>query len=407
MQITEKKVSVLSGGLCAVEGVETNGIHTGFKAQDKDLALIYFPDGATMTGVFTRNKVKAHSVLYDMEMLKNFTNFKAILVNSGNANACNGLTGERDVHTMTDALAHKLNIDAHEVLVSSTGVIGEPMNLQPFYSGLDTLVSGLKTDDSTSAAEAIMTTDTIPKQMSFEAEIGGESVHFGAMIKGAGMIHPNMGTMLGYIVTDAGLPQNALNTALKSATDDSFNVMTVDGDTSTNDTVLLASTNKVMLDESHLDEFTAVLTAMCRKLSQMIARDAEGATKFVTVNVVNAAAKNDAVSVAKTVATSSLVKTAVYGQDANWGRVIMAIGNSDAETLDPNTITIKFAAGGDDVLVCHEGLAVPFDEGHAYNILSNTDVEIFIDLNAGEYSSQVWTCDMSVDYVKINADYRS
>ena len=406
MQITEKKVSVLKG-LCAVEGVETNGIHTGFKAQDKDLALIYFPDGATVTGVFTRNKVKAHSVLYDMEMLKNFTNFKAILVNSGNANACNGLTGEQDVHTMTDSLAGKLNIDAHEILVSSTGVIGEPLNLQPFYSGLDTLVSGLKTDDSTSAAEAIMTTDTVPKQLSFEADIGGETVHFGAMIKGAGMIHPNMGTMLGYIVTDAGLSQDALNTALKSATDDSFNVMTVDGDTSTNDTVLLASTNKVMLDESHLDEFTAVLTAMCQKLSQMIARDAEGATKFVTVNVVNAASKHDAVSVAKTVATSSLVKTAIYGQDANWGRVIMAIGNSDAETLSPDAITIKFAAGNDDVLVCHEGLAVPFDEGHAYNILSNTDVEIFIDLNAGEHSSQVWTCDMSVDYVKINADYRS
>lgn len=406
MQITERKVSVLKG-LCAVKGVETNGIHTGFKAQDKDLALIYFPDGATVTGVFTRNKVKAHSVLYDMEMLKNFTNFKAILVNSGNANACNGLTGAQDVHTMTDALAGKLNIDAHEVLVSSTGVIGEPLNLQPFYSGLDTLVSGLKTDDSTSAAEAIMTTDTVPKQLSFEADIGGETVHFGAMIKGAGMIHPNMGTMLGYIVTDAGLSQDALNTALKSATDDSFNVMTVDGDTSTNDTVLLASTNKVMLDESHLDEFTAVLTAMCQKLSQMIARDAEGATKFVTVNVVNAASKHDAVSVAKTVATSSLVKTAIYGQDANWGRVIMAIGNSDAETLSPDAITIKFAAGNDDVLVCHEGLAVPFDEGHAYNILSNTDVEIFIDLNAGEHSSQVWTCDMSVDYVKINADYRS
>ena len=406
MQITERKVSVLKG-LCAVKGVETNGIHTGFKAQDKDLALIYFPDGATVTGVFTRNKVKAHSVLYDMEMLKNFTNFKAILVNSGNANACNGLTGAQDVHTMTDALAGKLNIDAHEVLVSSTGVIGEPLNLQPFYSGLDTLVSGLGTDDSTSSAEAIMTTDTVPKQLSFEADIGGETVHFGAMIKGAGMIHPNMGTMLGYIVTDAGLSQDALNTALKSATDDSFNVMTVDGDTSTNDTVLLASTNKVMLDESHLDEFTAVLTAMCQKLSQMIARDAEGATKFVTVNVVNAASKHDAVSVAKTVATSSLVKTAIYGQDANWGRVIMAIGNSDAETLSPDAITIKFAAGNDDVLVCHEGLAVPFDEGHAYNILSNTDVEIFIDLNAGEHSSQVWTCDMSVDYVKINADYRS
>lgn len=383
MQITEKKVSVMSGGLCAVEGVETNGIHTGFKAQDKDLALIYFPDGATVTGVFTRNKVKAHSVLYDMEMLNNFTNFKAILVNSGNANACNGLTGERDVHTMTDALAGKLNIDAHEVLVSSTGVIGEPLNLHPFYGGLDALVFGLGTDDSTSAAEAIMTTDTVPKQLSFEAEIGGQTVHFGAMIKGAGMVHPNMGTMLAYIVTDAGLSQNVLNTALKSATDDSFNVMTIDGDTSTNDTVLLASTNKVLLDESHLDEFTAVLTAICQKLSQMIARDAEGATKFVTVNVVNAATKQDAVSVAKTVATSSLVKTAVYGQDANWGRVIMAIGNSDAETLDPNAITIKFAAGGDDVLVCHEGLAVPFDEEHAYNILSNTDVEIFIDLNGG------------------------
>ena len=406
MQITEKKVSVKKG-LCAVKGVETNGIHTGFKAQDKDLALIYFPDGATVTGVFTRNKVKAHSVLYDMEMLKNYTDFKAILVNSGNANACNGLNGEEDVQSMTSAVAEKLNIGAHEVLVSSTGVIGEPLNLKPFYKGLDSLVGGLGTDSSTSAAEAIMTTDTVPKELSVEAEIGGKIIHFGAIIKGAGMIHPNMGTMLGYIATDAALPQDALNTALKSAADDSFNVMTIDGDTSTNDTVLLASTNKVILDESYLDEFTAVLTAMCRQLSQMIARDAEGATKFVTVNVVNAASKNDAVSVAKTVATSSLVKTAVYGQDANWGRVIMAIGNSGAETLNPNTITIKFASGEDEILVCHEGLAVPFDEGHAYNILSNTDVEILIDLNSGEYSGEVWTCDMSVDYVKINADYRS
>ncbi len=406
MKIREKKVSVQKG-LCAVEGVETNGIHTGFKAQDKDLALIYFPDGATVTGVFTRNKVKAHSVLYDMEMIKNYTDFKAILINSGNANACNGLNGEEDVQSMTSAVAEKLHIDAHEVLVSSTGVIGEPLDLKPFYAGLDSLVGGLGTDSSTSAAEAIMTTDTVPKELSFEAEIGGETIHFGAIIKGAGMIHPNMGTMLGYIVTDAALSQNALNTALKSATDDSFNVMTIDGDTSTNDTVLLASTNKVMLDEAYLDEFTAVLTVMCQQLSRMIARDAEGATKFVTVSVVNAATKSDAVSVAKTVATSSLVKTAVYGQDANWGRVIMAIGNSDTETLNPNTITIKFASGEDEVLVCHEGLAVPFDEGRAYNILSNTDVEIFIDLNTGDYSGEVWTCDMSVDYVKINADYRS
>lgn len=406
MQITEKK-GLVQKGLCAVEGVETNGIHTGFKAQDKDLALIYFPDGATVTGVFTRNKVKAHSVLYDMKMLKNFTDFKAILVNSGNANACNGLNGEEDIQSMTSALAKKLNIESHEVLVSSTGVIGEPMNLKPFYTGLDSLIGGLGTDTSTSAAEAIMTTDTVPKELSLEAEIGGHSVHFGAMIKGAGMIHPNMGTMLGYIVTDAGLPQADLNTALKSAADDSFNVMTVDGDTSTNDTVLLASTNKIMLDESHAAEFTSVLTALCQKLSQMIARDAEGATKFVTVNVINAYSKSDAVSVAKTVATSSLVKTAVYGQDANWGRVIMAIGNSDTDYLDPTTITIKFTSGNDEVLVCHEGLAVPFDEARAYEILSAADIGIFIDLNAGESSAQVWTCDMSLDYVKINADYRS
>lgn len=407
MQITEDKVSVLTGGLCAVEGVETNGIHTGFKAQDKDLALIYFPDGATVTGVFTRNKVKAHGVLYDMEMLKNFTDFKAILVNSGNANACNGLQGERDVHTMTNALASKLNINAHEVLVSSTGVIGEPMNLQPFNSGLNQLVAGLSTIDSTTAAEAIMTTDTIPKQLSFKATIGAETIHFGAIIKGAGMIHPNMGTMLSYIVTDAALSQKALNTALKSATDDSFNVMSIDGDTSTNDTVLLASTNKVILDESHLDEFTDVLTAMCQKLSQMVARDAEGATKFVTVDVTGAASKNDATNVAKSVATSSLVKTALYGQDANWGRVIMAIGNSDVEVLDPNKITIKFATDGDEILVCNEGLAVSFDEQHALEILSQTDIKIFIDLNVGKSNSQVWTCDMSIDYVKINADYRS
>src|SRR5699024_9445603 len=299
------------------------------------------------------------------------------------------------------------NIAPHQVLVSSTGVIGEPMNLQPFYSGLDALIDGLSHQHSTAAAEAIMTTDTIPKELSMQTVIGGKTIHFGAIIKGAGMIHPNMGTMLSYIVTDAALPQNALNTALKSAADDSFNVMTVDGDTSTNDTVLLAATNKVPLDAAYLDDFTASLTEMCRELSRMVARDAEGATKFVTVKTVNAKTKADAISAAKAVATSSLVKTAVYGQDANWGRVIMAVGNSGIKTLDPNAITIKFTSDAGEVLVCHEGLAVPFDEGIAFNILSRTDIGIFIDLNAGSAAAEVWTCDMSVDYVKINADYRS
>lgn len=407
MQITEKKLSALTNGLNAVDGVMSNGIHTGFKALDKDLALLYFPDGATVTGIFTRNKIKAHSVMYDMDMLKQCTEFKAILVNSGNANACNGLRGEQDVHEMTRSLAEKLNIAPHQVLVSSTGVIGEPMNLQPFYSGLDALIDGLSHQHSTAAAEAIMTTDTIPKELSMQAEIGGKTIRFGAIIKGAGMIHPNMGTMLSYIVTDAALPQNALNTALKSAADDSFNVMTVDGDTSTNDTVLLAATNKVPLDAAYLDDFTASLTEMCRELSRMVARDAEGATKFVTVKTVNAKTKADAISAAKAVATSSLVKTAVYGQDANWGRVIMAVGNSGIKTLDPNAITIKFTSAAGEVLVCHEGLAVPFDETLAFTVLSQTDVGIFINLNTGDAAAEVWTCDMSIDYVKINADYRS
>lgn len=407
MQTINSKLSVLTGGLCAVDGVQASGVHAGFKAHDKDLALIYFPDGATVTGVFTRNKVKAHSVLYDMEMLKNFSEFKAIVVNSGNANACNGMQGDRDVHTTTDLAARKLNIKAHEVLVSSTGVIGEPMNLLPFDTGLDEAVAQLSSTDSTNAATAILTTDTIPKQLSFQAEVGGKTIHLAAIVKGAGMIHPNMGTMLSYIVTDASFSQSNLNSALKNAVDDSFNMMSIDGDTSTNDTVLLASTNKVTLGEEHLDEFTEVLTAMCQKLSQMVARDAEGATKFVTVNVVNAASKHDATSVAKSVATSSLVKTAIYGQDANWGRVIMAIGNSNVEVLDVDKITIKFAAGNDSILMCHDGLAVAFDEQHALDILSHTDIEIFIDLNVGDTNAQVWTCDMSVDYVKINADYRS
>src|SRR5699024_1908817 len=196
-------------------------------------------------------------------------------------------------------------------------------------------------------------------------------------------------------------------TALKSAADDSFNVMTVDGDTSTNDTVLLAATNKVPLDAAYLDDFTASLTEMCRELSRMVARDAEGATKFVTVKTVNAKTKADAISAAKAVATSSLVKTAVYGQDANWGRVIMAVGNSGIKTLDPNAITIKFTSAAGEVLVCHEGLAVPFDETLAFTVLSQTDVGIFINLNTGDAAAEVWTCDMSIDYVKINADYRS
>ncbi len=402
-------MKAIKGGLSAVKNVQTSGVHAGFKFKNKDLALIYFPKGATVAGVFTKNLIQAHPVIHGKKMLQERSTFKAILINSGNANVSNGPQGDADVSAMAEAAAKKLGIQPKEVLISSTGVIGQRMDLSPLAGGLEQAVSQLNAEDSTNAAEAILTTDTRVKQLSYAFEINGEALHIGAIIKGSGMIHPNMGTMLGYITTDLAVPQNLLHQVLLEATENSFNKMTVDGDTSTNDTVLLASTNEIKLEltDSVVQEFSKAVEAVCQELAKMVAADGEGMTKFVEVNVHAAASEADATKIAKEVATSNLVKTAIYGGDANWGRVLMAVGNSEADELDPYSISIDFTSPAGTVLVCEQGQSVLFDEEKAAEILAEQDIQINIALGLGQAASSVWTCDMSVDYIKINSAYRS
>jgi len=399
----------IKGGLSAAANVYTAGVHSGFKYKNKDLALIYFPEGATVAGVFTRNLIQAHPVIYDKKMLEEQSEFKAIIINSGNANVSNGNQGDQDVVFMAEIAAKKLGIEPNEVLISSTGVIGEAMDLSPLAKGLDLAIEELNSEDSSNAAEAIMTTDTTMKQVSYEIELGVEKVHIGGIIKGSGMIHPNMGTMLGYITTDLAIPQGQLKSILKTATDKSFNKMTVDGDTSTNDTVLLAATKKkkIPLTDQVISEFSKAVEEVCQELAKMVAKDGEGMTKFVEVNVEGAAGEGDAVKAAKEVATSNLVKTALYGNDANWGRVLMAIGNSEPSQLDPYKIAIEFSSSAGTIQLCKNGKSLDFDEEKALEILKEEEILINIDLGLGNGHSSVWTCDMSIDYIKINSDYRS
>ncbi len=397
------------GGLCAIDNVWVSGIHSGFKKRNKDLALLYFPKGATMAGVFTKNAIQSHHIKYDKHQLNEHSIFKAIMINSGNANTFNGEQGDADVQTMANSLAHQLDILPHEVLICSTGVIGVPMDLTDFDNKVDQLIHNLTDGDSIQAAEAIMTTDTTIKQTALAFEIDGQRIHLSAIAKGAGMIHPNMGTLLSYIVTDLDLGQATFQQMLQSAVADSFNQISIDGDTSPNDTVILASTNKVQvnLTDENMAIFQEQLVNICREMAQEIVADGEGASKFVTVKVEGAGSKDDAVSIAKQVATSSLVKTALFGQDANWGRVISAVGQAQPDHLNPETIEIAFSSAKGAITTCAQGQGLTFDEELAYEILAERELTIHIHLAIGSHQASVWTCDMTYDYIKINADYRS
>ncbi|MEY8370469.1 bifunctional glutamate N-acetyltransferase/amino-acid acetyltransferase ArgJ [Aerococcaceae bacterium 50-4] len=401
--------SSIPGGLCAIDHVWVSGIHSGFKYRHKDLALIYFPKGATMAGVFTKNAIQSHHIKYDKKRLNEQATFKAIMINSGNANTFNGPRGDTDVQLMADTLANKLAIHPDEVLICSTGVIGVPLDLSNIDKQVDKLIHNLTDGDSIQAAEAIMTTDTTIKQRAISFEIDDKIIHLAAIAKGSGMIHPNMGTMLSYIVTDLDLGQATLLQLLKDAVNQSFNQISVDGDTSPNDTVILASTNKVSVQPTkhNIGIFQEKLTTICQKMAEEIVIDGEGATKFVTVSVKGATSQADAQAIAKQVATSSLVKTALYGQDANWGRVLSAIGQAQPEYLDPSKIRIHFNSEKGQVLTCKLGQGIVFDEDLAYEILAENEVTIAIDLGIGKCQASVWTCDMTEDYIKINADYRS
>jgi glutamate N-acetyltransferase/amino-acid N-acetyltransferase len=410
-----------NGGVCTPKGFFAGGIRCGIKptSQKKDLALIYSPDFCSAAAMFTANLVKAASILVSQENIAD-GNLHAVIVNSGNANACTGLEGEIAARRMTELAADILSIKPSEVAVASTGVIGVPLPISVIEENISVLRSSLRDDEQghADALEAIMTTDTRKKEVAVEIEINGKSVRIGAMAKGSGMINPNMAplkqaTMLTFITTDAAITASALNESLSLAVKKSFNRLSVDGDTSTNDMVLIMANakagNKIITETSENDDFlvfSSALEYVCISLTKMIARDGEGATKLVTVNVKGALNEDTAEALAKSVISSSLVKTACFGADANWGRVLCAMGYAGVN-FDPQKTSVCFRSKIAEIEVFKEGKPIPFSEEKAKVILSEEKIEICISLQEGTFEASAWGCDLTYDYVKINGDYRS
>ena len=403
----------ITGGVCAPKGFMAGGIRCGIKPSStkKDLALIYSQKPCTAAAMFTKNKVKAASVIVSQENIKG-GRLQAVIANSGNANACTGEQGLTAARRMAKLAADGLQIDPSLTAVASTGVIGVPLPLEPIEKNFAALKDSLRSDEQghLAALEAIMTTDTRRKEIAVEIEIAGKPVRIGAMTKGSGMIHPNMATMLCFITTDAAIDKDALDASLRLSTARSFNRLTVDGDTSTNDMVLFIANgeagNEPITNGDNFNLFYTALEYVCVELTKMMARDGEGATKLVTVTVNGAKDEECAQALAKSVASSSLVKAACFGADANWGRVLCAMGYSEGD-FDPLKTAVSFSSKAGTVQVCADGQTVKFSEEKAKDILSQEEIEILIGLREGEASVSVWGCDLSYDYVKINGDYRS
>lgn len=398
----------IEGGITSVAGVKAAGVHAGIKKTDlKDLALIVTDTPAIAAGVFTKNSVTAAPVLVCRQHLSDPT-AQAVVVNSGNANACTGEMGMTNAYRMAALTAEQLSIDADLVLVSSTGVIGQQLAMEKVDNGIQMAFNALSTEGGADAAEAIMTTDTHPKSVAVELEIDGKAVRIGGIAKGAGMIAPNMATMLSFLTTDVSISSDSLQTALNDVVDDTYNLLTVDTDRSTNDTVLILATgnadNKEICESKSnaYEQFRDGLLYVCTELVKMLARDGEGATKLVEVVIQGAKNRADAEKAARAVAESPLVKTAVFANDANWGRIMMAIGKSGAE-FDPYQVDVLL---GDYALV-RNGMDSGYDEEKATQLFDNDPVRITINLRAGETEITMWTCDYSYDYIRINADYRT
>jgi len=398
---------IIDGGVTAPEGFFATGVACGIKKNGKkDLAIICSEDSAAAAGVFTTNLVKGHSLQVTMEHIKNgFVN--AIIINSGNANACIGEQGYKDAKEITELAAQYLECNPENILVGSTGVIGVPLDMDAVRAGVVEAIESMAPDGGHDAQEAIMTTDLIPKEIAVEFEIQGKRVVIGGMAKGSGMIHPNMATMIGVITTDVNISRTLLDKALKEIVKHTFNRVSVDGDTSVCDMVIilangLADNDGIVNEDDDYSKFKDALALVCTSLSRLIAKDGEGATKLVEIMVEGAASENDAYLVVNSVAKSPLVKTAIFGEDANWGRIITAAGYSGA-SFDPNLVDIYIG----NLLVCKNGAAQRFNEDEAKKILKEKEVKILIKLNQGSFSDRMWTCDFSYDYVKINGSYRS
>ena len=404
-------MKIISGGVCAATGFTANGIHCGIRKNrtKKDLSLILSEKPASAAAVYTTNLVKGAPLTVTKKHIANGV-AQAVICNSGNANTCNA-NGIEIAEQMSDELARALNISANDVVVASTGVIGQPLDITPIKEGIPALVAGLSKDGGEAAAEGIMTTDTVKKEIAVEFTVGGKVCRMGGIAKGSGMIHPNMATMLVFITTDAAISAEMLGKALSSDIANTFNMISIDGDTSTNDmvTVLangMAGNAEICAEGEDFNEFMKALNTVTVHLCRMIAGDGEGATKLLECHVSGADTLDTAKTVAKSVICSSLLKAAMFGADANWGRVLCAIGYSGAE-VDVDRVDVSFRSAKGTVEVCKNGAGVEFSEEVAKEILLEREIEILVSVGDGAYAATAWGCDLTYDYVSINADYRS
>ena len=403
-------ITKINGGVCAAKGFTASGIHCGIRKNKtkKDLALIYSEVKGTAAATYTQNLVKGAPLLVTKSNLSDGY-AQAVICNSGNANTCNA-NGIEVAEETCKILAEKLSISEKDIIVASTGVIGQPLDLTPIANGIPSLVEGLG-DNSHDACEGIMTTDTKPKEIAFAFDAGGETCHIGGIAKGSGMIHPNMATMLVFITTDCKISSEMLQKALSADIKKSFNMISVDGDTSTNDMVTVIANgladNEAIVSEGYdYDEFCKALSAVTSYLCRAIAADGEGASKLLECTVSGASSYENAAIAAKSVICSSLLKAAMFGADANWGRVLCAVGYSGAD-IDISKVGVTFKSEKGMVEVCRNGEGVPFSEELAKEVLLESEIQILITAGEGCGKATAWGCDLTYDYVKINGDYRT
>ena len=399
------------GGVCAPIGFSANGIHAGMRKNKskKDLSLIVSEELCTAAATYTQNKVKGAPLTVTKQHLKN-GRARAIICNSGNANTCNS-NGIELANEVCALAAKELGLKEDDIIVASTGVIGQPMSIDPFKDHMKELVKGLNVDGSHDACYGIMTTDTQPKEYAVEFKLGNAKCHIGAIAKGSGMIHPNMATMLSFVVTDANIEKELLQKAFKEIVNDSYNMISVDGDTSTNDMACviangLAGNKKISEENEDYNKFKMALQEVNEALAKKIAEDGEGATKFLEVEVLGAKSKEDARLISKSVITSNLTKCAFFGADANWGRILCAMGYSGG-FFEVDKVKIELQAKGMNLVVAEAGRGIGFDEEYAKQLLLHKFLKVVITLEDGNFTAKAWGCDLSYDYVKINGDYRS
>lgn len=401
----------IEGGVCAAKGFQAAGVHCGIRKNrsKKDLALIYSQTECAVACTYTQNKVFGAPITVTRKHVAN-GKAKAIICNSGNANTCNA-NGVEIAEKTCALTAEALGISAEDVVVASTGVIGQPLSIDPIAAGLPVLASQLSVQGSTDACEGIMTTDTYPKECAYAFSLEGVECHIGAIAKGSGMIHPNMATMLAFVTTDAAIAPALLQKAVSEVVDDTFNMVSVDGDTSTNDMLSVLANglagNPVITEETPAyQDFKQALFAVCENVSKKLAGDGEGATKLLECTVRHAPDKTTAKKIAKSVICSSLFKAAMFGADANWGRILCAIGYTDA-AFDISKIAVDLSSKAGCIHVCENGAGVPFSEETAKIVLSEEEIHVDIDMNDGSAYATAWGCDLTYDYVKINGDYRT